>query len=63
LNQCQRGPVQLSAGEIQPDTADVFWACGLLKSKILSVHEKESTPVLPLVEGKTLSGLSHFMKE
>jgi hypothetical protein len=22
----------------------VFWACGLLKSKILSVHEKESTP-------------------
>jgi hypothetical protein len=22
----------------------VFWACGLLKIKILSVHEKESTP-------------------
>jgi hypothetical protein len=23
----------------------VFWACGLLKIKILSVHEKESTPL------------------
>src|SRR3954452_13967941 len=44
LASCRLEPTRLSAGGIQPDRGDVFWACGLLKIKILSVHEKESTP-------------------
>lgn len=32
-----------SSAGVLPDRGDVFWACGLLKIKILNVHEKEST--------------------